>query len=160
MSTRIFTAGGGYSWHTSKDDEYQYITLAGNSGRELGSILMGRAPAANIDIQDDLDFTLNKSFSGDMLVSTFGHKPVSIQITGFDLYKGNGCNDTTSTRIQDFWANHNVHKNNAARVLVSLNGVSSLQYICILVGMRSQAAGMENTPGIGGYAISLIGVPV
>lgn len=141
---------------------YMAIVLEGGSGSTL---LTARAPASSVQVNEDVDYTVDKSLYGDWLVSTFGMKLVTITIEGMDIYWTN-CKTIKEASIQTLFDANNVHKNPNARVKISIttdNG--AVVYSCVLVSiMRTSQAktvggGSSSSPiGSGTYRIKLIGI--
>ena len=135
-----------------------YITMWADAGNALGNVLMSTAPADQIRIEEGVDFTLSKALSGDFLIATFGHKPVTITISGFDIYN-DPCLKTQVPTVQGFYDRWNVHVNKAARINLGMAGSSGAgtAYRCVLVSLRRDTAQDMGIDGVGKYTITLLG---
>lgn len=141
-----------------------YITFMAEGGSALGKLLAATAPAEQISIDAGVDFALSKSLAGDFLVSTFGYKPVTIVISGLDIYSdpclvaAGGGQDT----VQSFFDKWNVHVNKKARIDVGMAsaGSSGVAYRCVLVSLRRASAQELTGGGVGRYVMTLYGAKV
>lgn len=171
MGNLLKDMGTVVGWADEHENKYVYVTITGQNGEDPGFYLTGRAPATEIHIVDEADISLNKALGGDLLVYSFGRRPVYINIRGLDLYKIPSCDSggggeespldaASARRIQFFWAMNNVDNNPAARALVSIEGAFTT-YLCVLTTLRSSADNSDSdTPGIGTYELRFVGVPL
>ena len=168
MGNLLKDTGTAVGWADEQENKYVYVTITGHNGEDPNFYLTGRAPATEIHIVDEADISLNKSLGGDLLVYSFGRRPVYISIKGLDLYKMPECatdgesplDSAIASRIQFFWAMNNVDNNPAARAIVSIDGAFTT-YLCVLTALRSSADNYDSvTPGIGTYELRFVGVPL
>jgi hypothetical protein len=138
-----------------------YITMWADAGDALGAVLMSTAPASRIRITEGVDYTLSKSLSGDFLVSTFGHKPLTIEIDGFDIFYDRCKVAADKPTVQAFYDKWNVHVNKDARINVGMAGASGAgtAYRCVLVALTrsTDAVSGLDTEGVGSYNMVLLG---
>lgn len=136
-----------------------YVTLWADGGKALASVLALTAPADNIRIDEGVDYTLSKSLAGDFMVATFGHKPVTITISGFDIYNDPCLEQRGALTVQAFYDKWNVHNNKEARINVGMAGSTGAgtAYRCVLVALQRHTAQELTVDGVGKYTMMLFG---
>lgn len=167
MSYALFKQGAGFSRIPSDSPGTVYVTLVGtNGGDALSGLLMMRGPADRITVSQKVDATISKALSGDFIAAAFGHSLVNITINGLDLYGNPACDiegwDASMT-VRQFYDDFNMYDNKDARVDVGMEGASSeagTAFRCVVVAldMRADHSGGYMAPGVGAYALSLVGV--
>lgn len=171
--TSIFTRlGGTYYVPIATKGAVAYVTFAGKNsaaGDMLSTLLEGRAPATKIRVTQAVDNSLTKSFAGDFLFMTFGYNPVSITISGLDIFHSTcitKAGQSLTGTVQSFFDDYNVYENPDARIVMGMSsghGNKSAAFQCILTGMeRSKAGGTAGQGNIhvGDYTMQLIGVKI
>ena len=138
----------------------RYITFMANAGDGLSKALYTNAPAADIAMEESVDYAESKALSGDYLIATFGHKLMTLRIRGLDIYsKLCSVGDNTSgMTIQQFYDKFNVHTNPQARVDVSSSGQNSGAFRCIIVSLNRSSSHTTAVAGIGDYSLVMLGV--
>lgn len=131
-------------------------------------ILASGTHPLKIEIKEQLDFSVQKSWHKSFDILTFGHQPVQINISGLQRVRnctGNELDKTISSMYEDY----NVHDHPTARLYLTMNtnrpiavNLKSHTYICAWVGlMQSKANGLghEQTK-YGDFTASFLGVRV
>lgn len=170
MSSSAFSIlPAGATSYTLKQKSVPFATLIGKGivGDDAVTVLTGRAPSLTVTVKDTVPLSIARTLSGDVLVTTHGRGPSSIEIVGLDIYDAE-CSSSNSAvagtnRIQDFWSANNVHDNPDARLTLCLGTDKKQVYTCVLVGLTttnvSATATQVGYTGLGAYRLELVGCP-
>ena len=123
----------------------------------LKTVLDASAPVTGVSIEQHVDASVTKSLASDFLVSAFGDRPVSINISGMCLL---GCSNSNSSLI-DFYKRNKLSADPRARVKVgiSINGKTQT-FVCVLVSMTITGTAKLNEAGACSYSLSMLGVDI
>lgn len=162
--------------YTTAETDNQVVVHIGVSFSDKGIVLAGSAPATDISITRRVDCTINKSLSGDYQISTFGHHPVEITITGLDLYYAADSTGKLNQNsiIQKVYNDYNVHDNKDKYANVTITGAtpdkkgdndtiskgstSPTTFKCRLLEMDNLLSTRGNQGAFGSYTLRFIGV--
>lgn len=159
----------GANAYTLREDSVPFATLVGRGiqGSDAVKVLTGHAPTLSVTVKDTVPLSMARTLSGNMLIATYGRGPVSIEISGLDVYDADCYEKASSSnakdRIQDFWAANNVHDNPSARLTLCLGTDKKQLYTCVLVGLMTAnvnaTAAQLGYTGLGTYRLELVGCP-
>lgn len=134
-----------------------FISISVSGGSSIGSLLLARAPATGIQIQQAVDMDLNRSFGGSWLIGVFGHRPLTLSLQGLDIYRDCSGMSSGAHSIQAFYNKWNVYARPSVRLYVGLGGGAA--YYAVMNALNRTATA-NNTPGIASYTLGMVGVRI
>ena len=153
--TKVLEKGGVNA--SSFDGGAVAITLSGSAGSAVGALLVARAPATGIKIDERVLSQVSPALNNDVIVGTFGHAPVTIQLSGLELIAACLSSDSDVRDISECFDRFNAHSDPDARIDVT---VGTALYTCILLAHTLAVRGTADEQGAGAsrWELLLLGV--
>lgn len=117
MNEQVLTAGVSGTF-TEPVDRDVFISLLATEAMSVPDMLLMKAPITGVEFSNNVDYSLQRSFSDDWILCSFGFRPIEIMLSGVELL-ASACKGLS---IQSFYDKYNVRSNPSARLMVGISG--------------------------------------